>query len=161
MGWLSAAFSRRNIVMIAAGVLLAGAPVIVFNIWLDGFIQRQGQAEVTIAARRAVSLADSRLDQAIATLDELARGGVSSCRSSDIDAMRRAVFGTEAIKAIAILGPDGKTLCSNLNLPQRKLMSSQPIDARPDAARLRRGGHGARQTAGHENLVQFRRQAVR
>ena len=46
-------FTRRNLIAIAIGVLLAAAPLVAFDFWLDGLIDRQGQAEVATAARRA------------------------------------------------------------------------------------------------------------
>ena len=65
MGFVVRAFTRRNIVAIAVGVLLTGAPLIAFDYWLSGLIDRQGQAEVGTSARRAISLAESRVTQVI------------------------------------------------------------------------------------------------
>jgi sensor c-di-GMP phosphodiesterase-like protein len=107
------AFKRRNLVAIAIGVLLAGAPLVAFDFWLGGMIDRQGKAEVAAAARRAVALANSRLNQAIAALDALADQGVGSCRPGDVQAMHRAVFDAAPIKEIALLGADGGVLCND------------------------------------------------
>jgi sensor c-di-GMP phosphodiesterase-like protein len=54
---------------------------------------------------------------------------VASCSQGHIEAMRRAVFHTTPIKEIAIVGPDGQTLCTQFGLApgERKLVSSEPL----------------------------------
>ncbi len=44
MGLVVRVFTRRNLIAIAIGVLLAAAPLVAFDFWLDGLIDRQGQA---------------------------------------------------------------------------------------------------------------------
>ncbi|MGH6725605.1 MAG: EAL domain-containing protein [Pseudolabrys sp.] len=129
MGSIVRALSRRHIVAIAVGVLLAGAPLAAFNFWLSGLIDRQGLGEVDTSAKRAIALAESRVSQVIAALDGLAARGVDSCEPSDIAAMRQASFETTPIKEIAVLGPSGMTMCTDLGLPldERKLISSEPL----------------------------------
>ena len=123
------ALTRKNIFAIVVGVLLAGAPLLAFNFWLGGLIDRQGQDEVDTSAKRAIALAEFRVTQVISTLDGLAARGVDSCRPGDVEAMRQASFDTAPIKEIAIVGPDGQTLCTDLGLPlgQRKLVASEPL----------------------------------
>jgi sensor c-di-GMP phosphodiesterase-like protein len=130
MGLFVRAFPRRNLIAIAAGVVLAGAPLIAFDYWLERLVDMQGGAEVATAARRAVSLAESRLNQTIGALDELAAQGVNSCRPSHVETMRQAAFNTSTIKEVAIVGPDGQTLCTHLGIPlgQRKVISSEPLN---------------------------------
>ncbi len=129
MGLIVRVFSRRNIVAIAVGALLAGAPLVAFDLWLGGLIDRQGQEEVDTSARRAISLAESRVTQVISTLDGLAARGVDSCQPADIAAIRQAAFDTTPIKEIAVVGPDGETLCTDLGLPlgRREVLSSEPL----------------------------------
>ena len=69
MGLLLRAFPRRNLIAIAAGVLLAGAPLVVFDYWFDTLIDRQGQEEVATSAKRAIALTESRVTQAVRALD--------------------------------------------------------------------------------------------
>ena len=58
MGSLVRAFPRRNnLIAIVAGVVLAGAPLIAFNFWLGRLVDTQGGEQISIAAKRAVSLA--------------------------------------------------------------------------------------------------------
>ncbi len=129
MGLNVRAFTRRNIVAIAFGVLLTGAPLIAFDFWLGGLIDRQGQEEVETSAKRAIALAESRVTNVIGMLDELAARGVDSCRPGHVEAMRYAAFNTTPIKEVAVVGPDGQTLCTHHGLPlgQRKLVSSEPL----------------------------------
>jgi sensor c-di-GMP phosphodiesterase-like protein len=129
MGLIVRALTRRNIVAIAVGVLLAGAPLAAFNFWLGGLIDRQGREDVETSAKRAIALAESRVTQVIAALDGLAARGVNSCRVSDVEAMRQAAFDTTPIKEISVVGPGGNTLCTDLGLPlgERKLVSTEPL----------------------------------
>jgi sensor c-di-GMP phosphodiesterase-like protein len=129
MGLAVRAFTRKNVIAVVAGVLLAGAPLLAFNFWVDGLISRQGQLEVETSARRAIALAESRITQVIAALDGLAARGVDSCRPEDIAAIRQTAFDTSPIKEIAIIGPGGQTLCTDLDLPlgDRRVISSEPL----------------------------------
>jgi len=129
MGLIVRAISRRHIAAIAAGILLAGVPLAAFNFWLSGLVDRQGLEEVDTSAKRAIALAESRVTQVIAALDGLAARGVDSCEPGDIAAMRQAAFETTPIKEIAVVGPSGTTMCTDLGLPlgERKLMSSEPL----------------------------------
>jgi sensor c-di-GMP phosphodiesterase-like protein len=121
------AISRRNVIAAALGAVLAGGPLIAFDCWLEGTINRQATSEVDSIARRAVALAESRLGEAAEKLVELGATGLS-CDAGDVSAMRRAVFESVAIKEIAILDGDGKALCSDSELPsgERKLIYSEP-----------------------------------
>src|SRR6266568_237367 len=79
MGLFVRALPRRNLIAIAVGVLLAAAPLVAFDFWLGGLIDRQGLAEVETSAMRAVALAESRTVQTIGALEKLATLGVYSC----------------------------------------------------------------------------------
>ena len=129
MAWTLRALTRRNIAAIGAGILLACTPLIAFDFWLGGVINRQGQEEVDTAAKRAISLADSRVNDAVNALDELAAQGVESCVPASLDKMKVAVFRAAPVKEIEILGPDGQRLCSHLGMPtpKRVLLSSEPL----------------------------------
>ena len=120
------AFTRRNVFAVVAGAFLAGVPLVAFNFWLDGLIDRQGETEVGTSARRAIALAETRVKDTVTALDSLAARGVDSCEPIQIDAMRRATFSTIPVKEIAIIGPDAETLCTDSGLPsgQRTMLSS-------------------------------------
>ena len=133
MGRVARALTRRNLLAIVAGAFLAGVPLLVFNFWLGSLIERQGQAEIDSAAKRAVALANARLSQALGALDDLAAHGVSSCGVSSSEALRRAVFQAAPVKEIDILSADGRSLCDD-NGPEPThitVLSSQPVPSRP------------------------------
>ncbi len=123
------AFTRRKVIAIAVGVLLAGAPLLAFDFWLGHLVDQQGQEEVFTSAKRAIALAETRTASVIEALDDLAKSGVDSCGSDNIEKMRRATFDTVPVKEIAIVGPDGRRLCTDLGLPlgQRRILSSEPL----------------------------------
>lgn len=156
MSWFSRVFTRRHVIAIAVGALLAGAPFVAFDLWLGRVINRQAQEEVATSAKRAIALAESRVSQVITALDALAAQGVDGCRPSDLEAMRRMVFRTTPIKAIEIVGPGAQTLCSHLDLPlgERSLLSSEDLPGSDgyffDMIRL----------AGGEHMVRLRRRAA-
>ena len=129
MSLIVRAFTRQNIVAIAVGVLVAGAPLIAFNFWLSGVIDRQGQEETVSSAKRAVTLAEQRVAQVMRAVDGLAARAVGSCGQVHIEAMQQAAFLTPPVKEIALLGSAGVTLCTNrgLGFSERKLLSSEPL----------------------------------
>jgi len=123
------ALTRRNLIAIAAGALLAGAPLLAFNFWVKGLADRQGQEEIDTSAKRAIALAESRIDHAIRALDKLDTEGVDSCRAHDVELMSRAAFVTAPIKEIALVDAEGHTLCNDRSLPigERKVLSSEML----------------------------------
>ena len=82
-------------------------------------------------ARRALALADARVAHVINSLGDLARRGIDSCRPSHIQALRQANFATTPIKEISLVGHDGQTLCTDLDIAigRRKVEVSQPLTA--------------------------------
>jgi sensor c-di-GMP phosphodiesterase-like protein len=129
MSLLARAFTRPNIVAIAVGVLVAGTPLVAFNFWLSGVIDRQGQESTVAAARRAVALADQHIAQAVHVIDDMAARGIDSCAPDSVTAMQRAVFVTPPIKELAVVGPAGHALCSNRGSEgwPRRVLSSEPL----------------------------------
>jgi len=118
---------RQKVVAGLVGVLLAGAGLFAFHYWLDQFIARQAREEVELAAQRKVALAENRIGRVIATLEDLSRQGVETCRPAQLDLARKAVFSNVMIKEIFLIGTDGQTLCttSGLAVGARKVLSSQ------------------------------------
>ncbi|MEJ2626816.1 MAG: EAL domain-containing protein [Pseudolabrys sp.] len=125
--------TRRNLIAIAAGVLLAGAPLVAFDFWLGDFIDKAAQAEISVAARRAVALAEGRIDQVRAALDAAAEAGVRDCNPAAVTAMRQAAFDAAPIKDVLLIGPAGQTLCSGAAMPlgSLQLVSSHPLSGEP------------------------------
>ena len=92
---------------------------------VSDYVERQGVAELTISARRVIALTESRLDRTIEALEELARRNVHTCLDADRDAMHEVSFRTVPVKEVSIVGPDGRTQCTNLAIPlgQRQVLS--------------------------------------
>ncbi|MFA6268099.1 MAG: EAL domain-containing protein [Pseudolabrys sp.] len=137
MGLFARGFTRQNIVAIAVGVLVAGAPLVAFNFWLSGVIDRQGWEETDVSARYAIALVERRMGEVVRTLDGLATAGVSDCEPGQLEAMQRATFDATPIKEVSIVDPGGRTLCSHLMRPaateresMRRILSTEPL---PDA----------------------------
>ena len=122
-------FTRRNLVAIAVGVLLAGAPLVIFDFWIAGLIERQGQDEALTSAKRAMGLAETRVSQVVGALDRLAAAGVSSCHSDQVQALRQAAFATMPIKEVALIASGGHILCTHLGIPlgRRTVLSTEPL----------------------------------
>jgi sensor c-di-GMP phosphodiesterase-like protein len=134
--------------------LLAAVPLIAFDSWLGGMIDRQGQVEVANAARRAVALAEARLNQSVAALDALSAQGVDACGPGAVAAMRRAAFNAAPVKAISVLGPEGQVLCSDPNVPsgEGSLVATQTLPASGMSLDVIR-------QAGAHTMVRLRRKA--
>src|SRR5262245_56010329 len=92
-------------------------------------IDRQGEIDVGTAAKRAIALAEARVKDTTGTLDQPPGRGVNSCDPAQIEAMRHAVFSTIHVKEVAVVGPDAKTLCTDLGLPlgDHRMISSEPF----------------------------------
>jgi sensor c-di-GMP phosphodiesterase-like protein len=162
MGLIGRELTRKKIFAIFVGVFIAGAPVLAFDLWLGGLIDRQGQAEVDTSARRAIALADSRVEQVVSALDKLAGRGAASCSPDHIQAMRQTAFDTNPVQEIAVVAPDGQTLCTHLGLPlgQRKVLASEPMPGVEgytfDIIRLGTGQHMVRlRRKGGDGLNEF------
>ena len=113
---------------ILAGVVLVGVPVAAFSYWASLHIERQGQEEVALAAKRAIVLAETRIGLVIAGLTDLADRGVTSCSPEHVEAMHATAFRVAPIKEVAVVEADGETLCTNLGIPLgRRQIVSRPV----------------------------------
>lgn len=100
-----------------------------FNFWLNGLIERQGQDEVDLSARRSMALAEGRTQRVIGVLDDLISRGIDNCAATQIQSLRRATFQATPIKELSLVGSDGQTLCNDLGIPlgARKVIGFQPL----------------------------------
>jgi sensor c-di-GMP phosphodiesterase-like protein len=122
--------SRKLLAAIVAGVAIAAPPVAGFNLWLNSLVDRQSSEELEISAKRSLSLAESRIAAAVATLDALAARGIDSCRTQHLDALRQATFATIPVKALSVIAPDGRTLCSDVGLAEPlRVIASERLSA--------------------------------
>lgn len=126
---LTRVLTRRNLVAVAVGVLLAGAPLVIFDFWLAGSIERRGQQEAATFANRAMGLAETRVAQVVDALDRLDAAAVASCQPDHVRAMRRTAFATMPIKEVALIAAGGHTLCTHLGIPlgRRTVLSTERL----------------------------------
>jgi sensor c-di-GMP phosphodiesterase-like protein len=130
---VSRAFTRRNLIAIAIGILAVGVPLLGFNLWLSRLAMQQGQDDVQTSAARGIKLVELRVAETISTLDDLAARGVDGCKPAQLEAMRLAAFAAMPVKEIAAVAADGQTFCTHLGLPlgQRKVLSSESLSGAP------------------------------
>lgn len=120
----------RKLIAIAVGVLLAGAPMMALDLWIDGLLLRQGAYDTETFARRSIRLANSRLSAALATLDTLANEGVGGCSPEQVELVRAAGLSLPWVKQVAVLGAAGQPLCSDFELPAVgpvKVVAQRPV----------------------------------
>jgi len=109
----------RKLIALVAGALIAGAPVVLFNYWLNDLILEQTRDEVDSTARRSITLAEGHIGAAMNTLDDLARRGITTCTPEHIDTLRRANLDSSGVAEFSIVDPSGRTLCSDLGIALR------------------------------------------
>ena len=106
----------RNLIAIAVGILLAGAPIAGLNVWLDGLLVRQTSSDVETFARRSIHLADVRLGAALTALDGLVKRGIDGCRPDQVEALKAANLSVAWVKQMSVVGAAGQPLCSDFEL---------------------------------------------
>jgi sensor c-di-GMP phosphodiesterase-like protein len=121
----------RTAAAILIGLMLCGVPAVAVHFWFTDYVEQQGVSELTISASRVIALAEQRLDRAIEALEELARRQVRSCTGADREAMHEVSFRIVPVKEASIVGPDGRTQCTNLAIPfeQRQVLGSIALSA--------------------------------
>jgi sensor c-di-GMP phosphodiesterase-like protein len=111
------------------GILVAGAPIILFNAWL----KKQGDDEMAMTAARALASTEIRVGQSIAALQDLSARGVDSCKPAHVEAMRQAALLTGPIKQVMLIAPNGDTLCTDTSgLAARLEVLTSAVTAMPD-----------------------------
>jgi sensor c-di-GMP phosphodiesterase-like protein len=129
VGSILLAHRTNKIIAAALGILIAAAPVYWFTNWL----QQQGEAEVSVASDASIAFVDMTIGQVAKKLDEIDSSGVDSCTGANVDTLRRAVFAASAIKELALVGPSGQTLCTDVGTafaPRDVLASAATSDPR-------------------------------
>ena len=104
-----AAFGKYKWLVAVVSVLLTCGPVLWFTFWL----QKQGQAEVSIAANWSIRIAELMIDQAVTSFHELDARGIRSCGASDVEILQRTSFASDSITELAVVDRNGQTLCTD------------------------------------------------
>ena len=118
-----------KIVAVVFGILVAGTPIILFNVWL----KKQGDDETAMTAAWALGSTEIRIGQGIAALQDLSARGVDSCKPAHVEAMRQAALLTAPIKQVMLIAPNGDTLCTDSSgLAARLEVLTSAATAMPD-----------------------------
>jgi sensor c-di-GMP phosphodiesterase-like protein len=149
---------RQKVIGAIVGVLFAGVGFFAFNYWLDSICQAQMQEDLRVLGERKLGIMETRIGQAIDVLDDLARQGVESCRSAQVETLRQTVLSIALIREISIIGADGQTRCTSFGpaTGTRSVVASQQIpsasnlwidvislgDGKDNMVRIRRMGDG-------------------
>jgi len=99
--------------VVLGGVAAACVPILSVEYSLQTYVERSARAKLESLARSSLSLAELRLESAMASLVDLAASGANDCSQKSLDLMRRATAGSTPIKEISILDDSGVTLCTN------------------------------------------------
>ena len=117
-----------KIVAVVFGILVAGAPIILFNAWL----KKQGGDETAMIAAWALGSTEIRIGQSITALQDLSARGVDSCKPAHVEAMRQAALLTGPIKQVMLIAPNGDTLCPDASgLAARQEVLTSAVTATP------------------------------
>jgi CSS motif domain associated with EAL len=90
---------------------------------------------MTFASRRALALAETRMEIAVATLDKIAASSLgTACMPALVQNLREVMFAAAPIKQVGLLAADGHAICSEPELPfaVKEVVSSQPVLERSD-----------------------------
>lgn len=119
----------KKLIAAAAGILIAGIPMVLFNYWLNNLILTQTRDDVDSTARRSITLAERQIGQAMGLLDQLANSGVATCSEEHIAELRRANLHASGITEFSIIDQAGRTLCSDLGiaLRHRIVLTTAPV----------------------------------
>jgi EAL domain-containing protein (putative c-di-GMP-specific phosphodiesterase class I) len=110
-------------------MLSAGAPLILFNVWL----KKQGSDEVAVTAAWALGSAETRIEQTAAALRDLSARGIDTCRPGATDAMRQTVARTGPIKQVMLIGASGDVVCNDTGGPAvKQQVLTSAATAKPD-----------------------------
>jgi len=101
--------TKKKLIAAVLGILVAAAPVYWFTNWL----QRQGEAEASVAAKSSIALLNLAVRATVEKLDDLASRGIDSCSSVNVETLRQMLFATGAVKELALVGPSGQTMCTD------------------------------------------------
>jgi len=111
--------SRFLIAATVGGALLAVGAIFVIDTTLESYVENHARDRLVAQARGSLSFAETRLEQTVTTLVDLAAKAGDDCSSKMIDMMRFAMFSNMPMKGMAILDEKMQPVCTPAggNLP--------------------------------------------
>ena len=115
-------FKEHKLLAAVLGILVTAGPVLWFTSWL----QKQGEAEVSVAASWTIGNAEFQVGRAVASLEALAATGVDGCRPAQIDVLRQHLIQAGPVKELSVVSTTGQTLCTDhdLGFAHREVLGS-------------------------------------
>ncbi len=104
--------TKNKLIAAVLGILIAAVPVYWFTNWL----QRQGEAEASVAAKSSIALLNVTVRDTVQKLDDLASRGVDSCSPANVETLRQVLMATGAPKELALVAPSGQTMCTDAGI---------------------------------------------
>ncbi len=113
--------------LVVTGLLiLAVTPFVIVDQVLQAHVENQARARLEALAASTLGLVETRLDQVITTLVDLAAANINSCNFIAFSAMRRAVFTSISLKELSIIDKQGRTLCTHIGVaPEERALSRE------------------------------------
>ena len=102
-------FKDYKLLAAVLGILVTAGPVLWFTAWL----QKQGEAEVSVAASWTIGNADPQIGRAVAVLEALAARGVDGCGAAQLELLRQRLLQAGPVKELSVVGTHGPTLCTD------------------------------------------------
>ena len=112
--------AHRKVAAIVIGIFLASASTFILQSSVDRRVEQRGREEVEGTARRGIALAEGRIRRVITGLDALNHAGVGSCSEADRERLNAVTLDIMPIKELAVVDPNGETLCTNHGFPARE-----------------------------------------
>lgn len=94
------------------GALLAGIPILLLDRTLESYVEDLARERLMAQARTSLGFAESRLEQTITAMVDLAAKVGDDCNADLIERMRFTVFSNMAIKGIAVLNDKSQPVCT-------------------------------------------------
>ena len=115
-------FREYKLLAAVLGILVTAGPVLWFTSWL----QKQGEAEVSVAASWTIGNVESQVNRAVASLEALVNAGADGCGPVEVELLRERLSQAGPVKELSIVAPDGETLCTDRGLAfvRREVMAS-------------------------------------
>jgi sensor c-di-GMP phosphodiesterase-like protein len=117
-------FKDYKLLAAVLGILVTAGPVLWFSAWL----QKQGEAEVSVAASWTIGNVEAQIGRAVEVLDELAALAVEGCRPAQLELLRQRLIKAGPVKELSIVGSNGQTLCTDhgASFIAREQLASSP-----------------------------------